>query len=106
MIVIILIIALCCIKKGNTKVIRTVEKGDNQLGEKMDILLAEIRSAGQNPPTSLAQNNGTGAHRIGADNGLAVELHEIEKPKEFGALISFVSDSLSASLEIHKSMMK
>ena len=100
---------LCCLKKGNTKVIRTFKKGDDQLIERMDVLLAEIRSAGMNPPTSVAQNNGTGTHHIATDSGSALELGDVKKQKEYGVLISFVSDSLSAALEnpqIHDEVKK
>ena len=105
---IIVTVVLCCLKKGNTKVIQTVKEGGDQLNERFDDLISKIRSAGINLPTSPAQNNGTET-RIGADSGSELELGDVKKQKECEALISFVSDSLSAALDnplIHDEVKK
>ena len=107
LIVIIVTVVLCCLKKGNAKVIQAVKEGGDQLNERFDDLISEIRSAG-NLPTSPAQNNGTET-RFGPDGGSELELGDVKKQKECEALISFVSDSLSAALDnplIHDEVKK
>ena len=89
---VVLVVVLCYFKKGNTK----------HLDQFKTEIIAEIRSAGKEAPTSQAQNSGTKPDKtrcINADSGSAVELGDMKKLEEYGALVSFVSDTLLAALE-------
>ena len=77
------------ILKGNTDVI-------DEFNDFKGKVLAALKSAGGNPP---AQNDGTKEDNIEDDYGTGMELSDFKTQKERGALISFVSDSLSAALE-------
>ena len=90
------ILIICC----SRKIVKKGVEGNTNVLEKLDSvksdLLAAIRSAGGNPP---ALNNGTKQDNIEDDYGTGIELGDLKMQKECGALISFVSDSLSAALE-------